>query len=97
MDQDIRNLERRAKNGDLRAAIQWLAAVTRTADIAAQYEAMMLIGELQYSGLLEMADELDRVSKLVQMPPVEDGYASTEIELIDGGASATTSFSCSRT
>ena len=76
-------MERRAKEGDLQAAIKWLAAVTRTGDIAAQHEAMLLVGQLQYPGLMKMVDDLKQAEERIQMPPVEGGYASTEIEVTD--------------
>jgi len=84
MDEKLRNLERRAKEGDLEAATQWMMEVSRTGDTVAWLEAAKLVGELQYPGIFETLKMLKETEKLIQMPPVEGGYWSTEIVMNTG-------------
>ncbi len=85
MDERIRDLERRGKAGDLEAATRWFLEASRLGDGAASYEAMMLVGELQYPGLFETLEVLKTVEDSIQMPPVEEGYWSNEIVMRDDG------------
>ena len=85
MDERLRDLERRAKGGDLNAAIGWYRELCRVDDqnYGVILEAMKLMGELQHPGLFETLKMLEETQKLIQMPPVEDGYWTTEVHLIN--------------
>lgn len=83
MDDKLRKLERRAKEGNLQAAARWFQETCRTGDLTSQLEAMKLMGELQYPELFETLRMLEETEKLLQMPPVEDGYWTTEITISD--------------
>lgn len=76
MDADLRSLERLAKTGDLDAAIRWFHLASRTGDLVAIYEAMMLLGELQHPGLMKQLNEINEMLDMLKQmePPVEDSY-----------------------
>lgn len=97
MDERIRNYERRAKAGDIDAAIAWMMEAVRTGDVQAQWDAMTLLGELQHPGLLkqleEINDMLDRVERYIeQAPPLEGEIVLTDNSL---GLSPTPPFAAS--
>jgi hypothetical protein len=76
LDRQIRDLERRAKAGDVDAAYGWLTAAGRINDYLAQYQAMMLLAELQHPGLMEqmaeMKEIMDAVKAVEPQPQVEE-------------------------
>jgi len=86
MDDRIRDLERRGKAGDLEAATGWFMELNRadSKDYEKILEAMKLVGDLTYPGLAETMKMLEETQKLIQMPPVEGGYWSTEIVMNTG-------------
>lgn len=90
MDDRMRDLERRGKAGDLEAATGWFMELNRAGgeDYEEILEAMKLMGELQYPGLFETLEMLKEVEESIQMPPVEEGYWSTEIVMRDGACAA---------
>lgn len=83
MDKKIRDLERRARGGDIEAAQLWLHEAARAKDYAAQYEALMLVCELQHPGLMKQLRETEQAIQAVkiQEPPVDDGVWVTHLEL----------------
>lgn len=76
LDQQIRCLERRARSGDVDAAYGWLTAAGRINDHLAQYQAMMLLAELQHPDLMkqmaEMKEIMDAVKAVEPQPQVEE-------------------------
>lgn len=46
-----------------------------------QFESMKLLGELQYPDLMDTLRMLKEQEALIQMPPVDDGYWTTEITI----------------
>jgi len=81
MDDRLRDLERRAKAGDLDAATQWYREACRTNDIEMQFESMRLMGELQYPGMMETLRQLEEIEKLTG-PPYVDGPGVWSNEII---------------
>jgi len=82
----MRDLERRGKAGDLEAATGWFMGLNRadSKNYEEILEAMKLMGELQHPGIFETLKILKETEKLIQMPPVEGGYWSTEIVMNTG-------------
>lgn len=64
MDTRIRDLERRARSGDLEAARAWFIETGRTGDLQATYDAMMFMVELEQPGLLKQLREIQEIMEI---------------------------------
>ena len=71
MDERYRDLERRAKAGDLEAAHRWLTEAGRLKDYVAIHAAILLIAELQQPGLMKQLREIDEMVQRVKVQEVE--------------------------
>lgn len=84
MDQHIRELYRKAQQGDHQSAYQWYAAKSRiTTDLVEQFKLMQELSELLYPGLMEQIKQIEEIQKLIEPPPVEQGEWTTEIWISD--------------